>query len=82
MTFEIKTKKVCVTKDGWTAFVNLGEQYQVKAKYINGDLKFISEKPSIENEPVSWDTILEQVSEMIEEVEIPHVETNEFGGLQ
>lgn len=75
-------RQIRVTDEGWTAEIVLGDNYWVEAECKNGELGFLTGKGSIRNEPISWDTILEQVEEMIEGIEIPDVETNRFGGIE
>jgi len=83
MVFEVIINRVTVTENGWKARVKLGDGgYTANAEYKNGEFDFRSKKESIRNEPVSWDTILEQVEEMIEGVEIPEVETGKFGDIK
>ena len=83
MTFEIIVNRVTITKSGWETRVHLGNgEYTAYAEYKDGKLKFRSEKSSIKNEPVSWDTILEKVEELVEGVEIPEVETGKFGDIK
>lgn len=83
MTFTVTLDYVKVMDKGWKARVSLGSGgYKAFAKYENKELIFRSDKNSIKNEPVSWDTILEKVEEMVDGVTIPDVETGKYGQIE
>ena len=83
MTFKVTLDYIKITDKGWKARISLGNGgKKAFAQYEKGELNFRSDKNSIKNEPVSWDTILELVEEMVDGVTIPEVETGKFGQIE
>jgi len=80
MTFEINVRQIRISeKNNWKAKVELGKDYWINVRYKNGKLECDKD---IKQEPVSYDTILEQMEKMINNVEIPNIETGRYGDIE
>jgi hypothetical protein len=82
MTFTVSVIYVTVLENKWKASVEMGKSgKRLTIVCENGELSCRG-STDIRHEPVSYDTILEQVEEMIEGVEIPEIETGKYGEVK
>lgn len=82
MTFSTTVHEVTANKKGeWSARVELGDGYWLEVQYQNGELSVRGNK-SIRNEPTGYDTILEQVEDILGEAKVPDVETDGYGAIE
>jgi len=79
MTFETNVRQVRIGENGnWKANIELGNNYFITVECIENEL---SSNSNIKEEPTSYDTILEQVEEIIGKVHIPQIETGRYGDI-
>ena len=80
MTFSADVRNITVKENcEWEADVELGDDYWIKVSYDSDGLSCTEPMKHI---PCSYDTVLEQVDEILDGVETPDVETGEFGDLK
>lgn len=80
MTFSVDVRNIRVKENyEWEADVELGDDYWIKVSCDSDGLSCTEEMKHL---PCSYDTVLEQVDEILDTVETPDVETGEFGDLK
>jgi hypothetical protein len=80
MTFEINVRQIRIDENGnWKADIELGDNYFITVECNNNEL---SSNSNIKQEPVSYDTILDQVQAIIGETNIPDIETGKYGDIE
>lgn len=78
---ELKVHRVQINHDGWRAEVKLGEKFWFTVICEDGELS-VGGDQEMRNIPAGYDRVLEQVEEMLDNTEVPEVETDRFGDIK